>query len=167
MILDRAFQLEIMTKMAKVYPGGYNFWADPDYQNKEIQTKLYTNLYYLQSHSLLEPKSIHYTVSLDGIGSWTLGNVRLNHRGMDFLADDGGLSAILGTVTVKFESEQLKAILTAKIMSSDLSPERKTTLIDAIKELPAEGLKYLTMKIIDAGWEKSDSLMSLIQSSLT
>lgn len=44
---------------------------------------------------------------------------------MDFLADDGGLSAILGTVIIKFETEQLKAILAAKIMSSDLSPERK------------------------------------------
>ncbi|WP_180113071.1 hypothetical protein [Acinetobacter sp. YH12073] len=166
MILDREFQLEIMKKMAEVYPAAYDFWSDNNYQNSDIKVKLYTNLYYLQSHGLLEPKSIHYTNSLDGIGSWNLGNTRLNHKGMDFLADDGGLSAILGTVTIKFETEQLKAILTAKIMSSNLSSERKTTMIDAIKELPAEGLKHLTMKIVDAGWDNMDSLMSLIQSAL-
>lgn len=51
-------------------------------------------------------------------------------------------------------------------MSSDLSVERKTTMIDAIKELPAEGLKHLTMKIVDTGWDNMDSLMSLIQSVL-
>ena len=85
---------------------------------------------------------------------------------MDFLADDGGLSAILGTVTIKFETEQLRAILATKIMSSNLSSERKTTMVDAIKELPAEGLKHLTMKIVDAGWDNMDSLMSLIQSAL-
>lgn len=82
MTLDRAFQLEIMKKMAEVYPAAYDFWTDPDYRDKENQHKLYTNLYYLQSHGLLEPKSIHFTTSLDGIGSWTLGNTRLNHKGM-------------------------------------------------------------------------------------
>ena len=166
MILDREFQLEIMTKMAEVYPAGYNFWENNNYQDEASKNKLYTNLYYLQSHGLLEQKSIHYTVGFGGMGSWTLGNTRLNHRGMDFLADDGGLSAILGTVTIKFETEQLKAILAAKIMSSDLSPERKTTMIDAIKELPAEGLKHLTTKIVDVGWDNLDSLMTLIQGSL-
>lgn len=166
MILDREFQLEIMTKMAEVYPAGYNFWGDNNYQDETSQNKLYANLYYLQSHGLLEPKSIHYTVGLGGQGSWALGNTRLNHKGMDFLADDGGLSAILGTVIIKFETDQLKAILAAKIMSSDLSLERKTTMIHAIKELSAEGLKHLTTKIVDVGWDNLDSLMALIQSSL-
>ena len=114
----------------------------------------------------MEKDSIYYTVGIGGMGSWALGSIRLNHRGMDFLADDGGLSAILGTVIIKFETEQLKAILAAKIMSSDLSPERKTTMIDAIKELPAEGLKHLTTKIVDVGWDNLDSLMALIQGSL-
>lgn len=167
MILDRDFQLDLMQKMAEVYPASYDFFSDENYTDNKVTNKLYTNLYYLQSHGLLEKDSIYYTVGIGGVGSWALGSTRLNHRGMDFLADDGGLSAILGTVIIKFETEQLKAILAAKIMSSDLSPERKTTMIDAIKELPAEGLKYLTMKIIDAGWEKSDSLMALIQGSLS
>lgn len=166
MILDREFQLELMTKMAEVYPAAYNFSQDERYRDSDFQTKLFTNLYYLQSHGLLEAKSIHLTLGVDGWQTWTLGSTRLNHKGMDFLADDGGLSAILGTVTIKFETEQLKAILAAKIMSSDLSPERKTTMIDAIKELPAEGLKHLTTKIVDVGWDNLDSLMALIQGSL-
>ena len=35
MILDREFQLEIMKKMAEVYPAAYNFWTDLDYRDKE------------------------------------------------------------------------------------------------------------------------------------
>ncbi len=166
MILDRDFQLDLMQKMAEVYPASYDFFSDENYMDDKVTNKLYTNLYYLQSHGLLEKDSIYYSVGIGGTGSWALGSTRLNHKGMDFLADDGGLSAILGTVTIKFETEQLKAILAAKIMSSDLSPERKTTMIDAIKELPADSLKHLTTKIVDVGWDNLDSLMALIQSSL-
>lgn len=167
MILDREFQLELMTKMAEVYPAAYNFSQDEQYRDSDFRTKLFINLYYLQSHGLLEAKSIHLTLGIGGGQSWSLGNTRLNHRGMDFLADDGGLSAILGTVTIKFETEQLRAILAAKIMSSDLSSERKNTMVEAIKQLPAEGLKHLTMKIVDTGWDNMDSLMRLIQSALS
>lgn len=165
MILDRELQLKLLTVLSDMYPFTYDFSKDFQYGSKDYD-KAVANLYYLQSHELVTDKSVFVSKSIGGGGRVQFGSAEITHRGMDFLADDGGLSAILGTVIIKFETEQLRAILAAKIMSSDLSQDRKTTMIDAIKELPAEGLKYLTMKIIDAGWEKSDSLMALIQGSL-
>lgn len=161
MILDRELQRQILQIASTVYPRSVGNELDELYESLEDQ-KLAANLKYLEQHRLINPTSV--SVSTDGIFSF--GPVLITHTGMDFLADDGGLSAILGTVTIKFETEQLKAILAAKIMSSDLSPERKTTMIDAIKELPAEGLKHLTTKIVDVGWDNLDSLMALIQGSL-
>lgn len=161
MILDRELQRQILNIAAKVYPRPVGDELDELYEPLDDHL-LAANLRYLEQHGLIELKSVY--ISVDGLFSF--GDVLITHKGMDFLADDGGLSAILGTVTIKFETEQLKAILAAKIMSSDLSPERKTTMIDAIKELPAEGLKHLTTKIVDVGWDNLDSLMTLIQSSL-
>lgn len=161
MILNRNLQRHLLDKAAMTYPNAVERELDELYEPFDEHT-LAANLKYLEQHRLLEPGSV--SVSLDGFFSF--GPLLITHKGLDFLADDGGLSAILGVVTVKFETEQLRAILATKIMSSELSPERKTTMIESVKELPAEGLKHLTMKIVDAGWDNLDSLMSLIQSAL-
>ncbi|MCL9676590.1 hypothetical protein L2096_10180 [Acinetobacter sp. ACZLY 512] len=161
MILDRELQRQILNVAATVYPRSVGHELDELYEPLDDHI-LAANLRYLEQHRLIEPKSVY--ISVDGLFSF--GNVLITHTGMDFLADDGGLSAILGTVTIKFETEQLRAILATKIMSSDLSPERKETMIDAIKELPADSLKHLTTKIVDVGWDNLDSLMALIQGSL-
>lgn len=165
MILDRELQRKLLTNLSEVYPFRYDFSKDFQYGSVDYE-KAVANLYYLQSHGLVTDKSVFVSQSLGGRGQVQFGSAEITHKGMDFLADDGGLSAILGTVTIKFETEQLRAILAAKIMSSDLSSERKNTMVDAIKQLPAEGLKHLTMKIVDVGWDNLDSLMALIQGSL-
>jgi len=87
-------------------------------------------------------------------------------KGLDFLKDDGGLSAILGVVTVRFEADTIRTILQLKVDQSDLSPVDKQKLRGALQELPAENIKHLSTKIVDAGWDNLGSLMSLIQSSL-
>ncbi|MDG3555299.1 hypothetical protein P7L54_04960 [Acinetobacter bereziniae] len=162
MNLDRELQRQILQIASTVYPRPVGDELDELYEPLD-DLKLAANLKYLEQHRLISPNSL--SISMDGMFSF--GPVLITHTGMDFLADDGGLSSILGTVIIKFETEQLKAILTAKIMSSDLSLERKTTMIEAIKELPAEGLKHLTTKIVDVGWENLDSLMALIQRSIS
>lgn len=166
MILDRELQRKLLTDLSEVYPFRYDFSKDFQHGSEDYD-KAVANLYYLQSHGLVTEKSILVSKFIGGRGQVQFGLAEITHKGMDFLADDGGLSAILGTITIKFETEQLKSILAAKIMSSNLTAERKTTMIDGIKELPAEGLKHLTTKIVDVGWDNLDSLMALIQGSLS
>ncbi|MDN5625390.1 MAG: hypothetical protein L0G96_19815, partial [Acinetobacter sp.] len=76
-------------------------------------------------------------------------SITITNKGLDLLADDGGLGAILNVVTVRFETETLRAILATKINQSDLTPENKKSMIDALEELPAESIKHLTTKLLD------------------
>ena len=162
MILDRDLQLEMLKKMASVYPFPYGFGDELDKMNDDERGVFGANLYYLKEHELVSPQSIK--ISLDNI--YTLGPTKLTAKGADFIADDGGLSAILGVVTVRFEAEQLRQILEVKIRLSDLDPERKQSMISALRELPAESIKHLTTKVVDAGWDSLPGLMILMQTLL-
>ena len=103
----------------------------------------------MRAHELVEAKSIIITEYMDGDLVLDFGASTLTHHGVDFLANDGGLSAILSVITIKFETQTLKAILTTKINQSDLTPENKKSMIDALEELPAESIKHLTTKLLD------------------
>ncbi|ENV03451.1 MULTISPECIES: hypothetical protein [Acinetobacter] len=167
MILDRNLQLELLTKMSSAYPNFYDFNKEYNHGTTEYDTAV-ANLYYLMQHKLVESDSVIASASIGdkGIKKFQFGSSTINQNGMDFLADDGGLSAILGVVTVKFEAVQLKAILESKIMAADLLPADKHKLIDGLRALSSESIKHLTTKIVDLGWDNLGTLIRIIQSSL-
>lgn len=166
MILDRELQRLLLEKLRDTYPFSYDFTNDFEYGSTNYDRAI-ANLYYLQSHGLVTEKSVFISQPLGGgKGNIQFGLSEITHKGMDFLADDGGLSAILGVVTIKIEAEQLRTILESKILASDLSPADKQKLIDVLRAQPAESIKHLTTKIVDEGWDGLGSLMSLIQSTL-
>lgn len=147
--LDRQLQLELLQKMAEEYP--YHWDLNEEYPNdgSKEYNKIVANLYYLMQHNLVDKKSITISNAL-GSGFGLIVNLpTINQNGMDFLANDGGLSAILNVVTIKFEANTLKAIIGEKINQSDLSPENKKSMIDALEELPAESIKHLSTKLLD------------------
>lgn len=168
MLLDRDLQLELMNKMASTYPLAYDFSSEIKSLTELECSKLYANLFYLQSHELIHPKSIELTMGFGGNQNhlFTLLYTRLTEKGADFIADDGGLSAILGVVTIKFEADQLKLLLESKVMAADLPPADKHKLIDGLRSLSAESIKHLTTKIVDLGWDNLGTLARIIQSNL-
>src|SRR5690606_21458724 len=144
-------------------------WIDFD---KRTDSKDYLNisinLNYLKGHGLLSEDAtiVRPNTSGNGGGVILISKPKITEKGLDFLKDDGGLSAILGVVTVRFEADTIRTILQLKVDQSDLSPVDKQKLRGALQELPAENIKHLSTKIVDAGWDNLGSLMSLIQSSL-
>lgn len=75
-------------------------------------------------------------------------------RAFDFLADDGGLSAVLGVVTVKLHADTIKDLLQLRIMDNPhLSEAEKTTWIERIKALSESSLEHLTLKGLDYALE--------------
>lgn len=169
MLLNREIQLELLQKMASTYPAAYDFLPELKELDDNGKNAIYANLFYLQSHKLLEPNSIHLSIGFGAPNNnhFTLNYTRLTEKGADFLADDGGLSAILGVVTVKFEADQLKQLLETKIMAAELPPADKHKLIDGLRSLSGESIKHLTMKIVDMGWDNLGGLVRIIQSSLS
>lgn len=166
MRLDRTFQNKILTLSAEHYPRPIKadeiegfLEADNDEEKEHI---IATNLMYLQQHGLIEDGAIIVDMGYH----FTFGYVVITHDGLDFIADDGGLSAILGVVTIKFEADQLRLLLESKIMESDLPLTDKYRLIDQLRALPGESIKHLITKVVDLGWDNLGSLVRIIQSSL-
>lgn len=157
MRLDREWQNIILRNAAESYPEDLDLEAlSSNIDLSDI--KFYANLQYLEDHKLIEPDS--YGVSVDNF--YNVHIIRITAKGLDFLANDGGLSAILNVVTVKFEADTLKAILENRINQSDLAPADKQSMIDSLRELPAESIKHLTMKLLDEGLENLPSAIVLI-----
>jgi hypothetical protein len=92
--IDRSFQRSLLLWMRDKYPS----MAHDVPKSLDGNDRLfYFNLLYLQEHGLCEALTQE---SLDGKFSW--GGAKITAKGVDFLENDGGLSAILGVVTVNF-----------------------------------------------------------------
>lgn len=142
MKLDRELQLQWLNKLAEVYP------EQLDIQNEGHENAVQKNLFYLYEHGLIDAE----VYNLMGASS-IIHHARITHRGLDFLADDGGLTAILGTVTIKLHADTFRDMLEAKIEESDLPPAEKNRLIEHIRTLPAEALKTATTHLMKQGLE--------------
>lgn len=152
MAISRSLQGEILHRLADIYPD------DLDVQEwQETEPDLRANLYYLLEHDLISGID---SGALDGN---TIVFAKITATGLDFLADDGGLTAILGVVTVKLHDETIRELIAARIQDSDLSPEHKTGLLDQLRELRGESIKHLTMKLLDVGLENAHKAVPLIQ----
>ena len=125
------------------------FESDPDF---------IPNLHYLKGHSLL------MGVEVKTMTSFQLVNVKITEAGLDFLEDDGGIGAILRTVTVRLDADQLRQILAAKVATLPIPEEEKASTLDAIRKLPAEILNKLVMRFVEKGIEHFPDLLEFVQS---
>lgn len=162
MILDRKLQLELLEKMSSTYPDFYNFNREY-YDGTQEYREVVANLYYLQQHNLIEERSTLRSNASDGLKRLQIHLPTINQNGLDFLADDGGLSAILGVVTIKIDPEQYRQILITRVQESNLPIEQKHQAVAVLQSLSYENIKHLSTKFVDLGWDNLGSLMHLIQ----
>lgn len=155
MKLDRELQHQMLKQLADVYPRtiGCQQWTS---DNADASP----NLHYLFEHGLIAGD---YSKEMSGGKTFIL--AKITAAGIDFLADDGGLSAILGVVTVKLHDDTVRQLIAARIQDSDMAPEEKSGLLKSLKDLPGEALKHLTVKLLDAGldnWPMAEAAIQLI-----
>jgi hypothetical protein len=159
--LDRTLQREILEFLSDHYAGlPQDVFLDRE-MTEEEDAKYTSNLIYLEAHGLID-SGLQQGID----GHWMSSGARITARGLDFLADDGGLTAILGTVTVKLHDETIRELIASRIEQSDLSAEEKTGLLNQLKDLRGESIKHLTMKLLDAGLENAPKALPLIQKFL-
>ena len=154
MNLNRPLQLQMLQVLKESYPD-----HSPHFEQRFAPIlDFIPNLHYLYEQGLLtghQPKtSIPHPVD----------NVRITVRGLDFLEDDGGIGAILRTVTVRLDADQLRQILTTKVQALSISEEKKTSALNTIRKLPAEILNKLVMRLVERGIDNLPNLLQLIQS---
>lgn len=148
-MLNRELQRKLLEELSKTYPEKHkSIVRNFDHENKE---EIIYNLYYLQEHKLVEllcPKQLGSSIQ-------PIASAGITAKGIDFLEDDGGLSAILGTVTVKLHADTIRDLIDAKIMESTAIPEQeKPALREALKGMKEEGLKQLTTRLISYGLDQ-------------
>jgi len=142
MKLDRDKQRELLELLAEHYPNKF-YVSDiiPDDENEE--RALYANLIYLHEHGLIEAEAITALQEL------TVTTARLTMRGVDFLKDDGGLSAILDVQTIRLHADTLRELLQQKIDQSDLSPEEKSTFKKHVETASHEVVRTIAQKTVE------------------
>lgn len=90
-------------------------------------------------------------------------SAKISAKGLDFLADDGGLSAILGVVTVRLHEDTIKSLLIDRVRQSPGDATIKGKLIDAIKKQPAEALSTLTTKLLEEALVQLPNALPMLQ----
>ena len=164
--LDRNLQREILKELNNIYPDSktYEYWIDAAIAQVAgvIETvgeaELYiakrsANLRYLAEHGLVvcNDKNLSATV-------------KITAKGIDFLSDDGGLSAILGVVTVKLHSDTIQALIAAKIDQAEISDSEKSWLKKELGKIKDTALSTFTANAINA--IPAATLVTLLKSAI-
>ena len=141
--IDRALQRKMLLQMREQYPAPVRRFAD---LNTADWTSIVLNLLYLGEHGLCNPG---LSQALGGQYNW--GGSSITAKGIDFLADDGGLTAILGAITIKIEAETLRSIIAEKIEAASIPVGEKSTLRKALDGLSGTALKVATTDLVKTG----------------
>lgn len=160
--LDRNLQHEFLSGLYKVYPDSitYDYYINAAIaQTSGVIEAEEDALFVLKQSANLQYLAEHGLVVFDDKTRIT-STVKITAKGIDFLMDDGGLSAILGVVTVKLHSDTIQALLN-KIDQADIPPEEKSKLKVILSKMGDVALAKLTEKAIDA--VTSPQIINLLQ----
>jgi len=153
MHLDRARQLEMLQSLAEVYPR----YTESLGSGKTDEDDL-ANLWYLKEQGLVEG-AIEMSISQ----SFIFQGAKITAKGIDFLADDGGIAAILGTVTVKLHVDTLKELLLSRVSAASAPEEKKSWLKKQLETASNETIKRIVSAILDEGVKHAPDLFRLVE----
>jgi len=153
--LDRQLQLKLLELMRDCYP---SIWHDVPDEICNGENEFFFNIKYLEEHGLCV---IEAPESLDGHFSW--GSGKITAMGIDFLEDDGGLSAILGVVTVKLEADTVRRLLREKIDETELPADEKTKWKGFVSGLSDTALRAATSDLIQTGLQHIPNVVEMLR----
>ena len=153
MNLNRPLQHKMLQTLKESYPTHSPYFTQQFAPNPDF----IPNLHYLYAHNLLTGIEVKTSSPFDLI------SIRITERGLDFLEDDGGIGAILRTVTVKLDADQLRQILSTKVQTLSIPEEKKASALDTIRKLPAEILNSLAIRFVEKGIEQFPNLLEVLQ----
>lgn len=157
-MIDKQYQKDILQELRNNYPSEspHHEFAWYDSTDKES-----VNIHYLANHGLIEIERKHTAAMMPLYGRRNVqpkpkrGLAKITEAGMDYIDHQGGLTAELGTHTIRLHTdtiEDIRAILDAKIVDSDaIADSEKPGLRKALKNMKDESIKQLTTRMISSG----------------
>ena len=163
MKLDRKLQRDILGTLRDTYPRPeQSKLFNTAGCDSERDEQIVANLIYLEEHGLVR-SGVEFSLTGSVIYQ---GGATITAAGLDFLEDDGGLTAILGTVTVKLHADTIRDLMLAKVEDSHLPAAEKSALRKAISTLSGEALKEVAKKLVAAGIENAPDAIEAIKGVL-
>lgn len=169
MAVDRSLQRSILAVLDGFYPNGA--------EDIEYIPRLYPEL--VIDHQAGLPicspikdcqfyKEVHH---LEEVGFIETGNpfngcLRLTAQGRDFLEDDGGLSAILNTVTVKFDADNIRSLIEQGLLKSGLPEEKTGILRKALNTASSTALQTATSSLMQLAMSDPMKAIKAVASAL-
>lgn len=151
MKIDREYQKNLLSFLLEDFPSYENSFEHCKMLADEDSDKYVANVEYLQRHGLLED-GVSLDFAMDGTPFVSIKAFpKITEAGIDFMLDDGGLSAILHVKTVKIHPDSIKALLEERVQASALTDSDKSSLIQRIRHLPEASAKTLLDKLLDRG----------------
>lgn len=148
---DRALQRAILQACLESYPYAPQILDFNDIVVEcanDDSNKLIANLHYLLEHGLILAGSYVQKSNLS-----ILGAITATAKGIDFMLDDGGLSAILNVQTIKFHRDAV-VVLEDLIAISNMNDEQKEKAKSTLGEMSTEALKAVVQAVTTAGLSK-------------
>lgn len=159
MEVDRDLQLKILQYLRECYPTvGYT-----NQMAKSLEVDhdhLCRNALYLGEHDLLDGE---IRISHDGSKTMLPCRFKITAKGLDFLEEDGGLSAILGTVTVRLHADSIRDLIARQVERSDLPEQEKAGLLSGLKGLTKAGLEEAVKYLVQQGLARSPDAIPHLQ----
>lgn len=153
MSINKAFQLRLLKQLAIFYGRPVN---TTDQTGPEA-----LNLLYLEEHGLVICNKVVFPSRMHVV------TAKITANGLDYLDENGGLTAELGVVTVRLHADTIRDLVAARIEQSDLPPENKSQLKDHLKALPEKALGHLTTRLVDLALQGGPKVMEAIQTALS
>lgn len=155
MELNRRLQFDILVALREVYPDSMLVSALPGFSSGR---DFMGNLFYLQEHEFIRGGDIREPGQCR-----SMVDAEITKAGLDFLAEDSGLKAILGYEAVKIDADELKKVLLDNLGKANLSDENFTTAREGLDALDAEALKSLLLTILRQGGSVDQALLNHFQ----
>ena len=145
---SREMQLRILTDLDKIYPNTKRLNEFSYYSNELLR-----NIHYLCEHGLINISEAH---------QGDCSPCKITATGIDFLRDDGGLSAILGIKVIKIHDDTIKQIIEKKIIESNLPDVKKSALKNALKNAPVKIIEEIIKQCVSKAFTGAPEVFSML-----
>lgn len=163
---DRALQLEILNALIDCAPNYLNRAQERALIEKfDNYDHFVACMLYLEMHGLVSTRFVRSETMAGVDFIFNASYCNITEKGIDFLLDDGGLSAILKVQTVRLHNDTIVA-LEDIIRVANISEDQKKGLISKLRELPGDAIKHLTLQLLTQGVLNLPNALRLIQTTL-
>jgi len=163
---DRQLQREMLTILINAFPESP---GKTEYESSIISEchhlKLAANLLYLHQHQLIHIQRIESVIEPED-WIWLFNYASVTCKGIDFMLNDGGLSAILNVQTVRLHHESIMA-LEDIIAVANIPEDQRQGLKAALRELPADTIKHLMNELVSKALGAAPAALPIIQKFLS